>query len=108
MPPSNIASNAEKHACSAGRPPAVPAHRNSQPPPPLPPLSPAPPSDVYEVIQDTHVGPPNPWQDSPVVSGSGRSEPPMANGCYSLVRTAPFYPKSHSMMMDNRSHARPR
>ncbi|VUZ56692.1 unnamed protein product [Hymenolepis diminuta] len=108
MPPSNITSNAEKHACSAGRPPAVPAHRNSQPPPPLPPLSPAPPSDVYEVIQDTHVGPPSSWQDSPVVSGSGRSEPPMANGCYSLVRTAPFYPKSHSMMVDNRSHARPR
>ncbi|VDN97122.1 unnamed protein product [Rodentolepis nana] len=108
MPPTNTASNFEKQACSAGRPPAVPAHRNSQPPPPLPPLSPAPPSDVYEVIQDTHIGPPNSWQNAPVVSGSGRSEPPMPNGCYSLVRTGPFYPKSHSMLTDNRSPTRPR
>ncbi|EUB57984.1 Colorectal mutant cancer protein [Echinococcus granulosus] len=87
-PASSTAFAPTKHTIST-QPPMVPAHKAAHPEPPLPPLSPSPASDVYEVIQDSHVGPvtirKNPGQ--PLLNATTSGDATSQNSCYSLVRT---------------------
>ncbi|VDM31732.1 unnamed protein product [Hydatigera taeniaeformis] len=97
-----------KHGITT-RPPMVPAHKTANPEPPLPPLSPPPSSDVYEVIQDSHVAPATAWKNpsQPLLSTTASGDATSPNSGYSMVRSAPFYPKQPVSMM-NRTPSRPR
>ncbi|VDK32750.1 unnamed protein product [Taenia asiatica] len=97
-----------KHAIIT-RPPMVPAHKTAQPEPPLPPLSSPPASDVYEVIQDSHVGPATTWKNpgQPLLNATVSGDATSPSSGYSMVRSSPFYPKQPMSMM-NRAPSRPR
>uniref|UniRef100_A0A5K3FB86 MCC-bdg_PDZ domain-containing protein n=1 Tax=Mesocestoides corti TaxID=53468 RepID=A0A5K3FB86_MESCO len=79
---------------TSARPPVVPAHKGGRPP--LPPVSPSPTSDVYEVIQDSHVPPPNAFiPPTTWYSLNQRQDATTSNpaNSYSMVKTPSFYPK---------------